>query len=111
MSRPNVIRILNPFNLQYGSNLVVQQRIQEIVNYAESRFTAGIIAIETIGYDPAMRHSMYRTLQDELVNLFRCIMPTSLSCCDPGICFNLHRQGFRHRNADPSRDRRPLVGG
>ena len=71
MSRPNEIRILNPFNLQYGSNFPVRQRIQDIVNYAESRFAAAIIAIETIGYSPAMRHLMYQTLQDELVMLFR----------------------------------------
>ncbi len=70
MSRPNEIRILNPFNLQYGSNFAVQQRIQEIVNYAESRCTAAILAIETIEYNASMRHQMYQALQDELVMLF-----------------------------------------
>ncbi len=82
MSRPNHIRIINPFTLQYGSNFAVRQRIQEIVNYAESRFAAAIIGIEVIGYDPAMRHLMYQTLQDELVGCSVLCMPRCLSGCD-----------------------------
>lgn len=73
MASVKEIRILNPFNMQHGGNGKMHLYLQEVVNYAESRFSAAILGIERVP-DVATRGRMQKMLQEELVNIVLLIL-------------------------------------
>lgn len=67
MARSNKIRILNPFNMQHGSNVQIHLYIQEVVNYAESRFGAVLPVIGNAVLTVEIRRLLQARLKEELV--------------------------------------------
>lgn len=69
MSRSHEIRIFSPFNMQHGSNVKMHTYIQEVVNYAESRWSAALPAVAKAASDKTVKW-MQGLLKDELVSIF-----------------------------------------
>lgn len=74
MARPQEIRIFNPFRMQHGSNIAMHLKIQEVLNYAESRFSSVVIALDRHAGSQDVRHYLQRRLLDELVKLLFIIL-------------------------------------
>lgn len=62
------IRLLSPLSMQHGDSVApMYLHIQEVIHYAESRFSAALPIIEVDGRDLEARRWMQAALKEELV--------------------------------------------